>query len=79
MLPTLGKHGGQWNFVGRMFRINRPTLERAIMCMVEIIDKDTYEHIVEQTNDKYNMKKLNEVGNLFEHHCCMRYAPDITF
>ena len=79
MLVTLLKHGGQWDFVGRMFCINGPTFERTIMRMVDIVNKDMYEHLVEQTNEKYNMKKLNEDDTLFEHHRNSRYATDVTF
>lgn len=46
MLLAVCKHGGQWDYLGRMFKIEGPTFEKPITKSLKVIADEFYEGYV---------------------------------
>lgn len=81
MFMTLAvlKHGGHWDFLGRMFRVKGPTFERLITQFISMISAFVYEKYVLDVNKTWCMKDMTEIGKGFSNYKFARYATDVTF
>ena len=73
------KHGGQWDFLAKMFRLEGPTFERMIMKFIYIISYPVFEHYVEYQGQKWKIKLMSRKKIGFKNYPIARYATDVTF
>ena len=57
LLSTL-KHGGQWDFLGKMFKIKGPTFERTIINFLWVIGDRVFDQNVPGRSDVFPMAKM---------------------
>lgn len=79
MLLAVVKHGGNRDFLARMFRIKARTFERMITSVLGIISLIVYDMFVLRNNSIYTMKGLLQEGKTFKNFPTARYAADVTF
>ena len=79
MLLTVVKQGEKWYFLGKMFRINRPTFERAIMKFLNIVSPHADDQFVTAVVNTYTLTKLDEDKILFRKFFYALEAVDVTF
>lgn len=77
-LATL-KHGGHWEFMGRMFGIKGPTFERMVLRFITMLSPVIQDRFVAKAASEWDMDKLHEAEKTFTSFKCARYATDVTF
>ena len=73
------KHGGQWDFLAKMFGLKGPSFEKLIMKIIGSISLPVYKHYVEAQARKRTMDKLSESRRNFRQYPMDLYATDSTF
>ena len=73
------KHGGQWDFLAKMFTLKGPTFERMIMKFTDIISYPVYEHYVEYQSKKWKMAFMAGKNVGFRNYPMALYATDAAF
>ena len=79
MLLVVIKHGGRWDFLGRMFDIKAPTIERLIVRILDAILPTVQELHVHRIAEYFTMSKLLQRKTTFRTYKLARYATDVTF
>lgn len=79
MLLTLCKHGGSWDFLGQMFKMQGQKFERMIKKFIDIIVDEAHNIWVKSVVKESNMKHLCDTNNIFEEHRYALEAIDVTF
>lgn len=73
------KHGGTWDWLGKMFNIKGPTFERLITKFIEQVSDHLYDLFVEKWGQDLTMTKMIRRDQTFRHFPVARYATDVTF
>ena len=76
---TVLKHGGNWDLLGRVFKIKGPTFERLIMIFIRLITDEFYRQFVVQTMEHHSMTVSEEKAKNFSNFRYALYATDVTF
>ena len=79
MVTTVLKHVGNWNLLGRIFKIKEPTFERLIMNFIRLITDEFHSQFVGQTMEHHSMTVLEEKAKTFSNFRYALYATDVTF
>ena len=79
MTLSVLKHGGTWDYMGRMFKIKGPTFEKLIMAFLKVVSGELYKVLVAKLRAKYSMEKEIEENKTFSKFPYCRYATDVTF
>jgi len=79
MILVVFKHGGNWDFLGRLFRIKGPTFERMIIKFLKLFSDFVFDELVEKVSEFWSMERCKEEGKLFRNFPYARYATDATF
>ena len=59
------KHGGQWDFLAKMFSLKGPTFERMIMKFIDIISYPVFEQYVDFQGKKWKMELMSRKNIIF--------------
>lgn len=78
LLATL-KHGGQWDWLGKMFGISGATFQRLIMSFVRATAEKFVQLLIEDWCDNLTMHRLSQRKESFINFPFARYATDVTF
>ena len=79
MLLATMRHGGQWDILGKMFKIKGPTFERTIVNFLRVIaDKMFYQNVTGRSS-VFPISKMTQDCRTFQTHQYARYATDGTF
>lgn len=79
MLLAVVKHGDQWEFLGRMFKIKGPNFERLIRGVSDVVSSRFFDCFFNQEGVRRPMDRLVETKQTFKHFPFCRYATDVTF
>lgn len=79
MLLTVCKHGGAWDFLGRMFNTKGPTFERLMVKFLDVMFAAAGKAYIGRLNEHYSMRRMLEKGRGFKTYKLARYATDVTF
>ena len=79
MMMTVLKHGQQWDFTARLFKMKTCTFERIISGFINMLAPHLYETCVRKLEEKWTVAKLRSSNTTFQHFHMARYATDVTF
>lgn len=79
MLLTVLKHGGNWDFLAKMFNCKGPNFERLMIKYCKAISPILYKQFVEEAEQRFTYKRLFDRNRLFANHPSARYATDVCF
>lgn len=79
MTLATAKHGGQWDWLSKMFGMKGPTFERLILNFMGIITPKLKYLYVQKWGEACTVHNVSKHGRLFKNFPCARYATDVTF
>ena len=79
MLLAVVKYGGNWDILGRVFKIKGPKFERMIPKFVSIMSDHVYKLLVVRTSSDFVMQLLRETHQNFKNIREALYATNVTF
>ncbi len=79
MLLVVIKFGGQWDALGRLFKINGPTFERMMTRLCSLISTKIYDTLVIDHTKSFNMTWFQDKKAEFSNFSEALYAVDVTF
>ena len=76
---TAFKHGGQCDYLGRLFDKSGTTFERTVMRFIEVVNEEIYETVVLNLGESWTMKGMIPTQKTFMTFKFCRYATDVIF
>lgn len=73
------KHGGEWDFLARIFGMKGATFERLITTCIRKVADTIYEFCVNSLLESKSMSKILEEDKGFKNNSYERYATDVIF